>query len=162
MSTAGSFPVFGSGGRLEGDLTKEQAQTSPTLPHETKLQPLRPTMEYRDPARDAEALDRQFHAQMMQNHPELATAQDERRQAQTTVQQWTEACYQQEAAVVRLRNMVLRGSVEYEDPEPGSRGDRLRAAEAQLAESHLELQAAAEELELAEQKVKSIMKAVTP
>jgi hypothetical protein len=158
MSTAGSFPVFGAGG-LEGDLTKGQTSTSTPLPHETKLQP---TMEYRDPARDAEALDRQFHAQMKQYHPELATAQDERRQAQTAVQQWTEVCCQQEAAVARLRNMVLRASVEYEDPEPGSRGERLRAAEAQLAESHLELQAAAEELEVAQQKVKSIMKAVTP
>jgi len=158
MSTAGSFPVFGAGGRLEGDLTKEQTPTR-SIPHETKLQP---TMEYRDPAKDTEALDRQFHAQMMRYHPELATAQDERRQAQTTVQQWTEVCYQQEAVVVRLRNMVLRASVEYEDPEPGGRGERLRAAEAQLAESHLELQAAAEELEVAQQKVKSIMKAVTP
>jgi hypothetical protein len=159
MSTIGQFPVFGTGGRLEGDLTTEQTPTGPTLPNAATL---RPSMEYRDLARDAEALDRQFHAQMMQHHPELAAAQDERRMAQTAVQQWTEVYCQQEAAVARLRNMVLRGSVEYEDPEPGSRGNRLRAAEAQLAELHLELQAAAEELEAAQQKVKSIMKAGTP
>jgi hypothetical protein len=150
-----AFPVFGARG-LEGDLVKD-TPTSPTLP-----QTLRPSMEYSDPARSAAELDARFHAAAMVAQPELTAAVDAKRLAESAVQQWTQVCREQWAAVTRLQDLTLRGSLslQYEDDEPGSRESRLRAATATLRESQQELEAAQAELAATKQKIKSLT--VTP
>jgi hypothetical protein len=150
MST--TFPVFGEGG-LEGDLVKEHTPTSPTLP-----QTLRPSMEYSDPARNAAELDARFHAIAMLYAPELTKAQDAKRLAEIAVQQWTQVCREQWAAVTRLQDLTLRGSLslQHEDDEPGTRQQRLRAATAALRESQGQLETARATLIAAKEKIQSL------
>lgn len=148
-----NFPIFGEGGRLEGDLMKEQTPTGPALPNE-----LRPTMEYRDAARDAAQLDALFHSSAMVAQPELTKAVDARMAAARVVEQRTQVCLAHQAEVTRLQTLVQRGlaSLESEDDQAGSRSARLRNATAQLRESHSQLQAAKAELAAAKQKVNSL------
>ena len=146
-----NFPIFGAGGRLEGDLG-QQTSAGPALPHETKL---RPTMEYRDVARDTQELDARFHAAALVAQPELTAAVDARVRASAIVEQRTQICLAHQAEVTRLQALVQRGlaSLESEDDQAGSRAERLRSATAQLRESHAQLQAAKAELAAAKQKV---------
>lgn len=106
-----------------------------------------------------QAIDAKFRAALAASKPQLLAATDALERCKRTFAEWAETVRQHEYAVSRLRNLVSLASlsVEHEDAEgTGSRSSRLRAAQAELEEARLELAAAVEELQMAEQRVYAV------
>lgn len=155
-----STPIFGEGGRIEGDLTSEHAQAPVSigsLGDAAFLAPTQPTTSvFRDRAAEQEAALRDFHTTLMRLNPALARALALLRNRQEAVRRWEAIVVQKEGEASRMRNLVKRAalSLSYEDAEgTGTREQRLAAAASELREATEELLAAREELIFAQQKV---------
>ena len=148
------FPVFGIDGKQEGDLMDGTAKSGVSLSSlpSGSFQAQRGTV-LRDcnaiAERDAKDLDRAW----MAAKPELAKAIKQQERAVVTAQEWRQRVEVDTATVLRLQALAQRNSVTYEDAEAGTRQERLKAAEARLAESREELGAALEELATAQERV---------
>jgi hypothetical protein len=164
--SANQFPVFGAGG-LEGDLldaSVDSSAVSADLPvslaslPETAFRSPQPTAIFRDRAGEAAAAPRQLHRIEMILHPQLTAARDLVERRELEVQQWANVCSVNGTEVRRLEILVQRSGVSmmYEDAEPGSRKDRLKAAQERYAESREELVAAREELERAKTRLSTL------
>jgi hypothetical protein len=145
MST--SFPVFGSDGKLEGDLarTANETPSGTILPQQGRV--LQPSMEYSDPMRLAEQREAETHRLLMQLMPERTKASDALERANLAVRQWMQVVSELQTAVSRARNLAQRASMsmDYEDQAAGTRPERFAALQAQLNEATEELGAAVEE-----------------
>jgi hypothetical protein len=162
--SANQFPVFGAGG-LEGDLldaSVDSSAVSADLPVSLASLPetafRSPTAIFRDRAGEAAAAQRQLHRIEMILHPQLTAARDLVERRELEVQQWANVCSVNGTEVRRLEILVQRSGVSmmYEDAEPGSRKDRLKAAQERYAESREELVAAREELERAKTRLSTL------
>jgi|HubBroStandDraft_5_1064220.scaffolds.fasta_scaffold137672_1 hypothetical protein len=159
-----STPIFGEGGKIEGDLTSEHAQgpvSIGSLGDAAFLAPATTTL-FRD--RSAEAAQRQedWDRIQMQLNPRLAKAIARLRRRQEEVRHWHDATTAAEAEVARIANLCARArlSVMHEDAEGmASRPARLAAAQHVLREKVEELLAAREELEIAQSAVDALTEA---
>jgi hypothetical protein len=164
--SANQFPVFGANG-LEGDLMDASVDSSAvsadapislaSLPANAFRSP-QPTMIFRDRAAEAEAREREQHRIEMILHPELTMARDLIQKRELEVQQWANVCSLHGTEMRRLEILVQRSGCSelHEDSEPGTRRERLAAAQERYAESREELEAAREELETAKARVQSL------
>ena len=155
-----STPIFGEGGKIEGDLSSEHAQAPVSiagLPDTAFLaQALPTTTVFRDRAAEQLAAERDFHTTLMRLNPALAKALAVLRRREQAVRDWEGVVRQKEGEASRMRNLVNRAalSLSYEDAEgTGTREQRLAAAASELREATEELLAAREELIFAQQKV---------
>jgi hypothetical protein len=148
---ANQFPVFGVDG-LEGDLigggepSADGLISLSSLPHDVVL--TQPGVRVRNRCAEAERDAAESDRILALLKPKLAQALAIEKRRQAEVRLWTATVYSCEAEVSRLRNLVSRAaqSMEHADSQSGTRQERLRAAEARLAESRAELEAAQEEL----------------
>jgi hypothetical protein len=153
-------PIFGTGGRIEGDLldggvpsdtptpSLESGPALNSLSGDTFLSPA-PTMIFRDPSSELEAGLKRYDETYARLYPALKAAHDVRDRRQLAARDWWAKVKELRLAVSNARNLASRGSLEYEDSTNVSRKDRVTALELQLDEATQELEAAIEELEQA-------------
>jgi hypothetical protein len=162
MSAHGAnlFPVFSEQGLEPTDLhgvAVEQDPATQTLRGRDFLTTAPPALSWRDPAQEQERMDAAVLTAIRTANPRLATATAVRDRARAVVKQWTDAVGTLAEAVSSLRNLCQRQSVTYEDSVGPPRTQRLAALTEQLEEARAELQAAGEELAVADAKVNALV-----
>jgi hypothetical protein len=153
----GNFPVFGEGGRLEGDLSNSTGESSPS--GTTFAAPVVGELPRVHDGREAQAAEEKWRLILQMQNPALLRAFDELECARAEHAAWQQRYREVDAAIRSKENRIAQRGDAGDHEKTLELRSELRTLTSQRSELFEETVAAMEELEVAQGEVDRLTKA---